>query len=75
MLRSYSLPMFPLNLLIAELFKKETGVDLEDINSIDYVGRLSTCALMLIHGERDDRIPVSHSQCLYENAKEPKDLY
>ena len=39
------------------------------------VGRISPRPLLLIHGDKDDLVPVEHAHKLYEKAAEPKDLF
>ncbi len=41
---------------------------------LDAVQQLSPRPLLLIHGEFDPLIPVSHARALYERAGEPKEL-
>lgn len=43
--------------------------------AIDVVADLSPVPLLLIHGERDFIVPASHSQRLYDAAREPKTLW
>jgi len=44
-------------------------------NPRDYVGKIAPRPLLLLHGEKDSLIPLSHAQQLYANAGEPKTLY
>lgn len=44
-------------------------------SAIDVVADLSPIPLLLIHGERDLVVPASHSQRLYDAAREPKTLW
>lgn len=39
------------------------------------VAALSPVPLLLIHGDRDEVIPLHHSRKLYEQAKEPRELW
>lgn len=55
---------WPLSLLISNRY-----------SAIDVVADLSPIPLLLIHGERDLVVPASHSQRLYEAAREPKTLW
>jgi len=41
---------------------------------LDAVARLSPRPLLLIHGEFDPLVPLSHARALYERAGEPKEL-
>ncbi|HEY1076528.1 MAG TPA: alpha/beta fold hydrolase [Fontimonas sp.] len=55
---------WPLSLLISNRY-----------SAIDVVADLSPIPLLLIHGERDFIVPASHSQRLYDAAREPKTLW
>ncbi len=39
------------------------------------IDRISPRPLMLIHGDKDDLVPVEHAYKLYEKATEPKELF
>ena len=39
-----------------------------------WIGRISPRPLLMIHGEKDDLVPVEHAHRLYERAGEPKEL-
>jgi dipeptidyl aminopeptidase/acylaminoacyl peptidase len=56
-----------------------TSIDewLEGFNTVsplNYIGRISPRPLLLIHGDKDDLVPVEHAHRLYEKAGEPKEL-
>jgi len=51
-------------------FAGETGV----VNAIDCIHKLHQ-PLVLIHGTKDSLIPIRHSLKLFENAREPKQLW
>lgn len=55
---------WPLSLLISDRH-----------SAIDVVADLSPIPLLLVHGERDLVVPASHSQRLYDVAREPKALW
>src|SRR5262249_39059582 len=44
-------------------------------NPREFIGRITPRPMLLIHGEWDPMIPVSHVQELYAHAGEPKELY
>ena len=41
----------------------------------DYVGKLSPVPLLVIHGARDEVVPVSQGLQLFESARQPKTLF
>jgi uncharacterized protein len=41
----------------------------------DYIGKLSPVPLLVVHGTRDEVVPVSQGRQLFETAKEPKTLF
>ena len=41
----------------------------------DFVSRLSPVPLLVVHGARDEVVPVSHGRELFEKAREPKTLF
>jgi len=43
-------------------------------NPCEYVARISPRPFLIIHGERDPLIPLSHARELFANAREPKTL-
>jgi putative redox protein len=50
---------------------------LEGFNAVSplrCIGRISPRPLLLIHGDKDDLVPVEHAYRLYEKAREPKEL-
>ncbi len=44
------------------------------VSPIRYIQKISPRPLLLIHGEKDDLVPVEHAYRLYEKAGEPKEL-
>ena len=44
------------------------------ISPVQWIDRISPRPLLLIHGDRDDIVPLEHARRLYEKAKEPKVL-
>ncbi len=45
-----------------------------EVSPIRFVDRISPRPLLLIHGEKDDVVPVEHARRLYQSADEPKRL-
>lgn len=44
------------------------------ISPIDYIDRISPRPLLLIHGDKDETVPVAHAGRLYDRAREPKQM-
>jgi fermentation-respiration switch protein FrsA (DUF1100 family) len=44
------------------------------ISPIRYIHKISPRPLLLVHGDKDDIVPVEHAHKLYEQAKDPKEL-
>jgi dipeptidyl aminopeptidase/acylaminoacyl peptidase len=44
------------------------------VSPLHWIGRISPRPLLLIHGDKDDLVPVEHAHRLYEKAGEPKEL-
>lgn len=45
-----------------------------EVSPIRYVDKIAPRPLLLIHGEKDDLVPVEHARRLYHSAGEPKRL-
>lgn len=54
----------PLSLLISNRY-----------SAVDVVDRIGPIPLLLLHGENDVVVPFSHSQRLYAEAREPKEIW
>jgi dipeptidyl aminopeptidase/acylaminoacyl peptidase len=63
-----------------ELFRGEKIEGLEklrqDVSKYDVVKAVKDlyCPVLIVHGSRDEQVPLSHAEVLYKNAKEPKDF-
>jgi len=44
------------------------------VSPLRWIGRISPHPILLIHGEKDDLVPVEHAYKLYERAGKPKEL-
>lgn len=44
------------------------------IKPIDYIDRIAPRPLLLVHGDQDEVVPVSHAEALYKKAGDPKEL-
>ncbi len=45
-----------------------------EVSPIRFVDKISPRPLLLVHGEKDDLVPVEHARRLYQSAGEPKKL-
>jgi len=61
----------PLVLFYAQI---QAGVDISAVRPVDLIGQISPRPVLLIHGAKDDLLPVRNSYQLYEAAGEPKEL-
>lgn len=57
-----------------EKARKEVRADLQKLNPLNWVGKISPRPVLIIHGAQDDVIPVQSAWELYEKAKEPKEI-
>jgi dipeptidyl aminopeptidase/acylaminoacyl peptidase len=48
--------------------------NLKQVTPLDHVAGISPRPLLLVHGDRDETVPVSHARELYHKAGEPKKL-
>jgi fermentation-respiration switch protein FrsA (DUF1100 family) len=71
----YRLPPGIITRLADALTGWRFGYRFGDVRPIDAVAALSPRPLLIIHGEADTVIPVSHARLLYEAAGEPKRLW
>jgi len=44
------------------------------VSALHWIDRISPRPILLIHGDKDDLVPVEHAHRLYEKAGEPKEL-
>ena len=44
------------------------------VSPLHWIDRISPRPILLIHGDKDDLVPVEHARRLYEKAGEPKEL-
>ena len=45
------------------------------VKPIDWIDKFSPCPILLIHGDADETVPVSHAHKLYRRASAPKDIF
>lgn len=72
---STGLPSFPFAPLITFFAEQQTGVEVNSISSIEQLKRFDHTPIMIIHGTKDEWIPYSQGQQLFEAAQEPKVFY
>lgn len=48
--------------------------DIEEHEAIDFISGVSPIPLLLVHGEKDETVPVEQVRELFEAAREPKEL-
>lgn len=53
---------------------REVVEELHSSPPLKYVSRISPRSLLILHGQCDQLIPVSHAHALYRSAKPPKEL-
>jgi fermentation-respiration switch protein FrsA (DUF1100 family) len=69
------LPAFPFAPLVVFWGQQEAGIDIAQVRPVDDIASISPRPILIVHGERDDIIPVENAHKLYEAAREPKELY
>ena len=47
----------------------------DELSPKDFVGKLSPVPLLVVHGTRDEVVPVSQGRQLFESARQPKTLF
>ena len=72
---STGLPSFPFAPMIVFFAERETGVDINAVNSVNELQRFNNTPILIMHGIEDDWIPFAQGQALFEAAKEPKQFY
>jgi fermentation-respiration switch protein FrsA (DUF1100 family) len=45
-----------------------------EINPVEYIGGIAPRPLLLVHGDQDETVPLSHARELYNRASEPKQM-
>jgi fermentation-respiration switch protein FrsA (DUF1100 family) len=69
------LPPFPFAPLVVWFGEREAGVDISQVSPLDGIEAISPRAVLIVHGELDELIPVENAHRLYAAAGEPKELY
>jgi hypothetical protein len=59
---------------MARIFGGQLGASLvtDELSPKDFVGKLSPVPLLVVHGSKDEVVPLSHGKQLFEAAAEPK---
>jgi uncharacterized protein len=68
-------PPFPSIGVVLWFMDQETGAPVSALNPAADAAKLAPRPILVIHGEKDDLIDVSHSQRIFDAAGEPKDRY
>jgi fermentation-respiration switch protein FrsA (DUF1100 family) len=63
--------------MMARVMAGQLGESLvtDDLAPVDYVSKLSPVPLLVVHGARDEVVPVSQGRQLFQTAKQPKTLF
>lgn len=67
--------MRPLASLIAWWGERMTGLRLDDLRPVEFVGALSPRPILIMHAGNDEMIPSDSGHRLYQAAREPKELW
>ena len=62
---------------MARVVAGQLGADLvsDDLSPIGFVGKLPEVPFLVVHGKRDEVVPFTQGQSLFELAHEPKTLF
>jgi dipeptidyl aminopeptidase/acylaminoacyl peptidase len=60
---------------VAALLARRTGARLSDFQPLAAVARIAPRPLLLIHGDRDDAVPLLHARRLFDAARDPRELW
>jgi fermentation-respiration switch protein FrsA (DUF1100 family) len=73
--RFTGLPPFPFAPLVVFFGEREAGGNIAQVRPMDAIASLSPRPVLLVHGARDELVPVSNAYALYAAAREPKEIY
>ncbi len=68
-------PPFPSTGVVLWFMDQETVAPVSTVNPAADVTKLASRPILIIHGEKDELLDVSHSQRIFDAATEPKDRY
>jgi pimeloyl-ACP methyl ester carboxylesterase len=71
----YGIPAFPFMAIALFLAGLRLGVSVRSFAPVEEIGKIAPRPLLLIHAERDERIPLNDMRALMEAAGEPKELW
>ncbi|MDP3851319.1 MAG: alpha/beta fold hydrolase [Luteolibacter sp.] len=62
---------------MARIIGGQLGASLvtDELSPRDFVGKLSSVPLLVVHGSRDEVVPVAQGRELYDSARQPKTLF
>jgi len=62
---------------MAKVIAGQVGANVvtDELAPKDYVGKLSPVPLLIVHGEKDEVVPISEGRVLFEAAHEPKTFF
>ena len=53
---------------------KEWARGFDEVSPIKWIGKISPRPLLIVHGDGDQTVPLSHARELYRKAKQPKEI-
>ncbi|MFH1283693.1 MAG: alpha/beta hydrolase [bacterium] len=71
----YGFPKFPLVDIALIFVRIRLGINLADYSPVNYIADISPRPLLIIQGGQDLRMPVEEGRALFEQAKQPKELW
>ena len=71
----YRLPRVPFLLFASSAYRMRFGVWPARMAPLQHIGGISPRAVLIIHGERDTRMPWRQAKALFEAAREPKEFW
>jgi dipeptidyl aminopeptidase/acylaminoacyl peptidase len=54
---------------------KEWARGFDEVSALKWIHKISPRPLLIVHGDRDQTVPLSHARELYNKAEEPKDIF
>lgn len=72
--RYFGIPGWPACCLLVPFAEWRTGIAINDVKPVANIGKLP-CPVLLISGDKDNRVYEEDTQALFTAAKEPKELW